>query len=263
MELRAFREIDWQLLFIRSYTLLSFYWNIVSNQTVKTVKFLTNSFQKDLYCFYAGSDVPVRVNDYAKDVAGASTVEFYYDRDSKVLTKTRETVHIPRLLDVESARLYHGDILLYDLTDFFDSTRFAGSVEVPSLNRWIATWELEAGIFLDRTKEFTVEIEFLGGGVEKFSLWNGPTARWNERVSRVPRLHRQSFQPPAVFSSTCSCPPTAPSTGVSNAAPEPLSASDLSGNAVQDLSGNLVVEEEVDQGEVAEETKVTEEENLE
>lgn len=238
MEFRSFREIDWQLLFIRTYTWLSTMYNLIYSQTTKSVKYLKASFQPELYALYEGQCMPVPVNDYTKDVAGTASVDFYYNRETKIISKTVEFNHIPRTLNIEGASIYHGDICLYDLTDFFDTTRYAGSQDIPSLDQWIGLWELENGIYLDPKKEFQIHIEFLGDGKEVFNLWRDNQTRWNQLTSNVPRLHRQVFRaltPLSPSPSPCSCPfpcPSGPDSSI-------LLTSDLSGNQV-DLSGNTV-----------------------
>jgi len=211
MDFRSFRDIDWQLLFIRTYTWLSTMYALVSSQTVKSVKYLAASFNPEIYVLYRGGSVPVRASDYSKDVAGTSNVDFYYNRETKTLSKTVETSHIPRTLNIEGASIYHGDVCLYDLTDFFDSTRFAGNQEVPSLEQWVGVWELENSIYLDREKDFQLHVEFLGAGREEFSLWGLRGGRggdrWKELTSTVPRLHRQTAR--ALMGPDCSCASTA------------------------------------------------------
>lgn len=226
MNWERIQNIDWQLLMIRTYTLLTTVYNAVRTQSVKTGKYLLASLQPDLYVFFKGAKVPVRMTDYTRDVAGAGAIDYYYNRDLKVLSKTSEVTFIPRTLNIESARIMHGDICLYDLTDFFDTTRYAGGQDVPTLNQWIGIWELENGIYLDTGIDFEVEIEFLGGSGEVLPLWRDNEERWNRlTATNSTRLHRQLA--PALFTAPCSCPP----------------ATDLSGARVTttfDLSGNVM-----------------------
>jgi hypothetical protein len=209
MDFRNFRDIDWQLLFIRTYTWVVTVSKLFTSQTVKSVKYLAASFTPEVYAFYSGSSVPVRYTDYSKDVAGTSNVDFYYNRDTKTISKSFESSHLPRTLNIEGASLYHGDICLYDLTDFFDTTRYAGTADVPSLDQWVGIWQLENGIYLDRNKDFQLHIEFLGvAKSEVFSLWSVENvARWNQLTSSTPRLHRQVFR--ALNGPDCSCVPRA------------------------------------------------------
>lgn len=257
MDFRNFRDIDWQLLFIRTYTWLSTMYALVSSQTVKSVKYLAASFHPEVYVLYRGGSVPVRASDYSKDVAGTSNVDFYYNRETKTISKTLDSSHLPRTLNIEGASIYHGDICLYDLTDFFDTTRYAGNQDVPSLEQWVGVWELENGIYLDREKDFKLHVEFLGAGREEFTLWvKRREDRWKELTSTVPRLHRQV--PRALMVPDCSCT-TAPTQSLDTSSPAPCEApapvsrtmtwdettatwrelTDLSGSVV-DLSGNTV-----------------------
>jgi hypothetical protein len=187
------------------------------------------------------------MNDFAKDVAGAGTIEYYYNRDEKIISKTTDVKHIPRTLNIEGASIYHGDICLYDLTDFFDTTRYAGSQDIPSLSQWLGIWELENGIYLDRDTDFEVHVDFLGAGSEIFTPWARTSRdRWGELTSNVPRLHRQPIFR-ALTAPSCSCvtdcaPCTntvcMPNCDVSQ--PEPLTTTDISGNTVTDVSGDCV-----------------------
>lgn len=205
MDFRNFRDINWQLLFIRTYTWVLTMSRLVTSQTVKSVKYLAASFVPEVYVFYSGSSVPVRLSDYNKDAAGTCNIDFYYNRECKTISKSLESSHIPRTLNIEGASLYHGDICLYDLTDFFDTTRYAGAHDLPTLDQWVGIWELENGIYLDRKKDFQLHIEFLGTEKsEEFSLWSIQNVhRWNELMSSAPRLHRQVFR--ALTAPSCSC----------------------------------------------------------
>jgi hypothetical protein len=247
MNFQGFRDIDWQLFLIRTYTWVSLVWSVVRSQTTKSVKHLIASFQPDLYCIYAGSSVPVRACDYYKDVAGAGKIEYFYNRDEKIISKTTEVTHIPRTLNIEGACIYHGDICLYDLTDFFDTTRYAGNHDVPSLTQWIAIWELENNIYLDRKTAFHVQVDFLGASKESFLLWDSVNTRWNELTSTAPRLHRQVFSNVARLS--CSCPPTNTVCMPEGSCCQSNAATDISGAVVSDLSGNSLAPEveEVDE----------------
>ena len=269
MDFRNFREIDWQLFFIRAYTWVLTVSALVSTQTVKSVKYLAASFTPEIYVLYTGSSIPVRSADYNKDVAGASNIDFYYNREAKVISKTLESSHLPRTLNIEGASIYHGDICLYDLTDFFDTTRFAGGQDVPTLDQWVGIWELENSIYLDRNKEFQLQIDFLGAGHEEFTLWvKHREDRWRELISNAPRLHRQTMR--ALALPDCSCVSTATEAKVTQAVAEAVAepvptvsrsmawdetsstwreVTDLSGNLV-DLSGNTAPVGAVEEGEV-------------
>lgn len=249
MDFGQLRDIDWQLLFIRTYTWVSTMYALLTTQTQKSVKYLVNSFYPEIYCLYTGSSVPVRLDDYKKDVAGVASIDFYYNRDQRLLCKSLDANTIPRTLNIEGASIYHGDICLYDLTDFFDTTYYSGGSVVPSLDQWVGIWELENGIYLDRNKDFQIQVEFLGESREIFQLWRGSRTRWNELTSNGPRLHRQALRP--TFSN-CSCVPqsntccstvenTVTDLSGSSVILSNSQVSDISGNSV-DLSGNVVEE---------------------
>lgn len=261
MNFNQFRDINWQLLFIRTYTWISYAWNLVQTQSVKTTKYLVLSFKDDIYALYKGASIPVRIVDFGKDVAGVADIDFYYNRETKIISNTLAGNHLPRTLNIEGASIYHGDMCLYDLTDFFDTTRYAGSERIPNLDQWVGIWELENRIYLDRNKEFELHVQFLGASNETFSLWvKTREDRWAELTSSSPRLHRQVFP-----KSSCSCAPTTdssrntvcmPSCEAVN--PESAPTVDLSGNVLTDLSGNRVDEEQEEQGQEKQEEIVEE-----
>lgn len=262
MNFQGFRDIDWTLLMIRAYTWASFVWGVVRSQTTKSVKSLVNSFQPDLYCIYSGSTVPVRACDYSKDVAGSGAIEYFYNRDEKIISRKAEVTHIPRTLNLEGARIFHGDICLYDLTAFFDTTRYAGNHDIPSLVQWIGIWELENGIYLDRKTAFHVQVDFLGAGKESFLLWDSVSTRWNELTATGPRLHRQVFS--NVARMPCSCGPRNTVCMPEGSCCESNTTTDLSGAVVSDLSGNSLairspqVAEDEEDDVIEEETPVVE-----
>jgi hypothetical protein len=165
------RNFDWQFFVVRTVNLLTYCWNIFKKQSVKSSKFLVDSFSPNLYVFFEGSSVPVAARDYKQNAAGIPAVAAYYDRDTQAIyTDTRRANYHTLLF--ETVNLYHRDICLYDLTDFFNDIKFYGTTPA-SLDTWVAAWCLETGIYLDRKKSFTVRSKLLLENDSKmFSLWS-------------------------------------------------------------------------------------------
>lgn len=190
------RTFDWQFFFVKTVNLLSHYWAIFKKQSVKSSKFLVDSFSPNLYVFFEGSSIPVAARDYRQNAAGTPAIAAYYDRDTQSIHTDTNSTNFHTLL-FESVNLYHRDICLYDLTDFFNDIKFYGSTSA-SLDTWVAAWCLETSIYLDRKKSFTLRSKlFLENDTKMFSLWSTDADEKLEwaKICRPPGLfHTQRIQ---------------------------------------------------------------------
>ena len=111
----------------------------------------------------------------------------------------------------ESLAVYHRDICLYDLTDFFNDTKFYGSTPAP-LDTWVAVWCLERGIYLDRKKSFSVRgKQFLETETRTFSLWSTDEeekAEWARLCQPTGVFHHQMIRRVDVSGNTVCTPAT-------------------------------------------------------
>ena len=190
------RGIDWRFLIVRTINLLSYCWNVFKMQSVKSSMFLLDSLSPNIYVFFEGSSIPVAVRDYKQTAAGTPAVAAYYNRDTQSLHTDTTSENFHSLL-FESVSLSHRDICLYDLTDFFNDTKFYGATPA-SLDTWVAAWCLNTGIYLDRKKSFTVRgKQFLENDSRTFTLWStdeDEKADWS-RICRPPGVfHHQAIR---------------------------------------------------------------------
>ncbi len=207
-----FRNIDWQLLFVRTVNILSYCWDIFKTQSVKTSRYIKDSFSSDIYVFYEGSSVPVSLRDYKEGATGSPGMSAFYNRD----TRSIHTVWPPTSLNshtmlFDSVTLHHRDINLYDLTDFFNETEFYG-VTPASLDIWVASWCLEHSVFLDRKKTFTVRTKLmLEDDTKTFTLWTSDgdeKTEWAKMCRPPGTFHHQNLRRIDVSGNTV-CMPTA------------------------------------------------------
>lgn len=191
-----FREINWTLLYVRTWNLLSYYLSAAAFQAKKTGYNLLASFRPDLYVFYEGVDIPVKAQDYGVNSSGASTVRAIYNRDTKQLTmqSAQSPYHMIGILD---AQIYHNEVMLYSLDDFFVNTLYSQrGTGVPPLSLWISIWCLESATFLDRNKDFTLRVTYMDGSEDSYSLWSRDEvelSRWQEKNRQPTPLHHQAL----------------------------------------------------------------------
>ena len=216
------RNVDWQFLLVRTMNVLTYYWGLLKRQSVKSSRFLLDSFSPNVYLFFEGSSVPVAARDYRQSAAGTPNIAAYYDRDTQSIHTDTTSTNFHTLL-FESANIYHRDINLYDLTDFFNETRFYGTVPA-TLDTWVAAWCLERGIYPDRKKSFTLRGKlFLEDEVKTFSLWSTDAdekAEWAKLCNPPGVFHHQTIRRIDVSGNTV-CMPTAVSEPVTEMTSQP------------------------------------------
>jgi hypothetical protein len=201
--LRTLTEIDWPLLFVRTYTFVRTLLEVATKQTVKTTKYLVNSLSDDTYYVYNGSYVPISQNNL-KPGLGSAEMAYKYNRDTKVLVSLADSTtdnrqHTSNILE---ATLVLGDLVIYNITEFFDTVEFvsADNNDFPPILTWLGFWSLESGVCLDPTKNFILRVEMLVGSTESFPIWSQDSAvlaRW-KRLNAPIVLRRQPEVTPEV-----------------------------------------------------------------
>lgn len=251
---------DWTLLAVRLYTYASSFFQIVFNQSVKSSKYLVDSFKDDVYMFMNGSFAPVPSRNYSLHKTGSSVPVGFYNRETKTLSRAYPgTSTNNHTLDIYTAQLYHGDMMIYDLTDFFETTFFAEQDTIPGLPIWLGAWSLENRIYLDPNVNYVVKFTTLENENNEFSIWStsqSDSERWQRMNQSVPRLHRQAPTPasaPSPVQSEPEHPVTPPvQEETSNAAatvvpaPEPFDEEPASSNApIPDIQSSTSIEQVV------------------
>lgn len=190
--------------------LLNYCWNVLKRQSVKSSRFLIDSFSPNVYLFFDGSSVPVAARDYKQNAAGVPPVAAFYNRDTQSIHTDLTSTNFHTLL-FESVNIHHRDVNLYDLTDFFNDTKFYGTSPA-SLDTWVATWCLQTGIYLDRKKSFTVRCkQFLENDTKTFSLWSTDDEEkqeWTRLCRPTGVFHHQEIRSVDLSGNTVSMPTT-------------------------------------------------------
>lgn len=186
--------MDLQLLFVRTYTFLKLLWDLALKQSVKSTTCIINSFSEDIYYIYTGSHIPISVATVKEHPEGSVLFTYKYNKDTKTITcllntEGEEREHTSNIIE---AKLFLNSTELYDLTDFFDTTKCIG-LDFPPIRTWIGFWGLESGIYLDPTANLTLTVQMMDGSDESFDIWaEDPSSltKW-KKINAPLSLHRQ------------------------------------------------------------------------
>ena len=189
--LQTLQTINWPQLFLSVYMWLVNTSGVVYKQTSKTTRFIVNSAREENYVFFEGSNTPVYEYTYENRNPGSSKVLCTYNKDTNtlILDATRPS----RTLEFSTAQLYHGDICLYDLTNFFDSTLWKGDRFPPSLRMWMGVWSLVNSTYLDTSMEFRLHVTTMEGTSAELDIWSTDERSlilWENLNEVKVRLHR-------------------------------------------------------------------------
>ena len=197
---RDLSSINWQLLFVRVYTLVRTVIEATTKQTVKSTRFLVNSFVEDTYYSFENCYAPVSATS-VKGGHGSAKASYVYNRDTKVITSLAGSTEgrIPHVSNILEAKLSLGDLELYDLTNFFDTVEFVSATQgdFPPILTWLGFWSLETGVFLDQSKKFILTLEMIDGETFSFPVWESQATfqeKW-QTLNTPMTLHRQPEQP--------------------------------------------------------------------
>ena len=125
-------------------------------QTVKTSSYVLDSFKPETYCFFHNQYIAIRANDYNLTSATSPRVAYFFDKESGFYKNGSEFSN--SRLNILTAHLYHHNLRVADLSDFFYTTTYESAEGIPQLGYWIAAWQLKNKAFLDISKHFTIHI---------------------------------------------------------------------------------------------------------
>ena len=139
----------------QAFIWLQFIWSVLQVVTQKGMvvgKSVVRSLQPKHYVFFQGSHYPYRAQDYTLAGPGVAPVEWYYDADKKLFISSQlyntttefDTHHLEWLC----AEIKYNDLTLYDITEYIEQVKYAGSTK-PSASRVLAAWSIESGIVLN------------------------------------------------------------------------------------------------------------------
>lgn len=159
---------------------LHFLWLLVGN-VGRGVK---RSFQEDIYIFFKGSSHPYYSNDVKLNQSGVPEIDWYYNAATNTFltsrlyanSQTYHTHHIPFL----TAEVKYNDLSLYDISDFINSVRWAGTDDpdghqiepMPNVDVLLSAWSLSSGIVLKRSDQMNLCVINTDGDETKIPLRN-------------------------------------------------------------------------------------------
>jgi hypothetical protein len=185
-----------------SLTFILSVWNSLftaGRQVVKSTRFLVNSAYPETYLFFKDNFTPVNSLEY--DIISPTTprIEWYYNKDTKCLyrnslvgSEESEESESKITLNLYSAKIYHGELLVYDISHFFWETGYIGD-SVPNLGYWMGIWQLEERKMLDYSNNFTLQLESATGKELYLDLdfkSNQNNVYWQGLVKPLPKLIR-------------------------------------------------------------------------
>lgn len=137
---------------------LAFLWLFCGN----VARGIKKTFNEDQYVFFHGSSYPYRLEEIQLHSPGVPEVEWYYNSKTRTFLTSRlynnsqayHTHHIPYL----TAEVRYNDLDLYDVSEFFNSVRWAGedSEAMPSVDLLLSAWSVSSGIILKRSSQMVV-----------------------------------------------------------------------------------------------------------
>lgn len=135
---------------------LDFLWLFFGNiaQGVK------KTFHEDVYVFFKNSSYPYLLDDIHLDSPGVPEIQWYYNAKTRTfltarLYNTSQDYH-PHHISYLTAEVCYNDLNLYDVSEFFNSIRWAGEGSMPSIYHLISAWSLSSGIVLKRSPHMIV-----------------------------------------------------------------------------------------------------------
>lgn len=139
---------------------LRFLWLLFGNITQGAKK----TFQDEQYVFFRGSSYPYPLEDIHLGSPGVPEPDWYYNVKTRTFLSARlynnsqayHTHHIPYL----AAEVKYNDLILYDISEFINSVRWAGeeTEAMPNMDHLISAWTLSSGVVLKRSPQMDVAV---------------------------------------------------------------------------------------------------------
>jgi hypothetical protein len=139
-------------------------WSFLSQaaSTSQTIgRGVIRSLQPPLYIFFKGSSYPYRMQDYSLTGPGVAPVDWYYNAETKrfvsSLVANTPNEYMTHHFEWLSGQIKYNDLVLYDITDYLQQARWAGTVR-PSISHVLAAWSLHSGIVLNVVDGLTLQV---------------------------------------------------------------------------------------------------------
>ena len=139
-------------------------WSFLSQaaSTSQTIgRGVLRSLQTPLYIFFKGSSYPYRMQDYSLTGPGVAPIEWYYNAETKrfasSLVANTPNEYMTHHFEWLSGQIKYNDLVLYDISDYLQQARWAGTVR-PSISHVLAAWSLHSGIVLNVVDGLTLQV---------------------------------------------------------------------------------------------------------
>jgi hypothetical protein len=140
---------------IHALLFLQLVWTFLSraaSNTQMVSRGVVRSLQTQLYVFFQTIPYPYRAQTTTLAGPGVPPIEWYYNADTKVflssnLYNTTNEYHTHHL-EWLSGEICYNDLVLYDVSDYLQQVRWAGTSR-PSPSVLLAAWSIHSGIVLN------------------------------------------------------------------------------------------------------------------
>jgi hypothetical protein len=136
----------------------------LKNSAVDMSRKVYRSLMPDTYVFFGSSPFPYRMTDVNTSGPAVAPISWYYDADTQFFLSGRmfETQkpyrahHLPFL----SAVVKYDTLVLYDISDFVESLKWAGDEgeEHPPVSFILAAWTLRSGVVIQNSDLLRLEV---------------------------------------------------------------------------------------------------------
>jgi hypothetical protein len=147
------RTIDysyWLLTLLTLFQRLTVFLYTIKEYSVRIIYGVYRGVTDEEYAFHQGSNTAFSLYKLKTDSAASASVEWIYNPERKHFkhvdsSLTDEYVYFPYL----SAQIYHGNLRLYDISEFVSQLKWRGSSQRPSPKHILSAWSLQTGVVLD------------------------------------------------------------------------------------------------------------------
>jgi hypothetical protein len=174
----SYKDLE-RTVFLYTLKFLMFSWSFVSTVSsfVGTVgKGVVRSLQPETYVFFEGSTHPYSLRDLNLRAPGVAPIAWYYDAKKHEFLSSRlfenSSHYHTHHLDYLASEIKYNDLVLYDISDFIDSVRWAGEEQetAPSAECLLAAWSLDSGVVLQKTQSLFLSVINGEGNTVRISL---------------------------------------------------------------------------------------------
>ena len=150
--------------FLRFLTLAGqasiFTWRLLGN----VASGIKKTFQDEQYVFFKDSSYVYPLSETKLNCPGVPDVEWYYNSKTHTFLTARlytnSQAYHPHHIPYLTAEVRYNNLVLYDISEFINSIRWAGeeAEAMPNVDHLISVWSLSSGIVLQRSAGMTLSV---------------------------------------------------------------------------------------------------------